>query len=169
MCLRMRRTVPCFHVKTAAPIIRPAAINSVSAGGNTNSVSNSNGPRRPLICASTGTCAVPLPGSCGRIPPDIPCGEAEYRCVLIVLRKIQRFILRQESPERVETKRKTCYRLSPIGTQCGPMGLNAAYGEETRRRIKSFCDGSFYIPMQKNNTVSIRMWSFMRIYQRIQL
>lgn len=60
-------------------------------------------------------------------------------------------------------------RLSPIGTQCGPMGLNAAYGEETRRRIKSFCDGSFYIPMQKNNTVSISMWSFMRIYQRIQL
>ena len=49
------------------------------------------------------------------------------------------------------------------------MGLNAVYGEETRRRFKSFCDGSFYIPMQKNNTVSIRMWSFMRIYQRIQL
>lgn len=45
----------------------------------------------------------------------------------------------------------------------------AAYGEKTRRRIKSFCDGSFYIPMQKNNTVSIRMWSFMRIYQGIQL
>ena len=109
MCLSMRRTAPCFHVKTAVPIIRPAAISSASAGGNTNGVSNSNGPRRPLICASTGTCAVPLPGSCGRIPPDIPCGEAEYRCVLIVLRKIQRFILRQESPERVETKRKTCY------------------------------------------------------------
>lgn len=61
-------------------------------------------------------------------------------------------------------KTGTTDRLSPIGTQCGPMGLNAAYGEETRRRFKSFCDGSFYIPMQKNNTVSIRMWSFMRIY-----
>ena len=105
----MRRTVPCFHVKTAAPIIRSAAISSASAGGNTNGVSSSNEPRRPPICASTGTCAVPSPGSCGRIPPGILCGEAEHRCVLIVDIKIQRFILWPESTERVETKRKTRY------------------------------------------------------------
>ena len=80
----MRRTVPCFHVKTVATIIRPAAISSASAGGNTNSVSSSNGPRRPPICSFTGTCAVPLPGSYGQIPPGIPCGEAEYRPVSVI-------------------------------------------------------------------------------------
>lgn len=106
-------------------------------------------------------------------PHALECDLADQRARVLLLK----YGYTPENPNCcvVHLIRRLCaeeefpHRLSPIGTQCGPMGLNAAYGEETRRRFKSFCDGSFYIPMQKNNTVSIRMWSFMRIYQRIQL
>lgn len=38
--------------------------------------------------------------------------------------------LRGSRPLRGETQKKdTTYGLSPIGTQCEPMGLNAVYGE----------------------------------------
>ena len=77
--LAIRRTVPCYPVKRTVLTTRWAVTSSAGAGENTSGTSKISGLKKPLICAFTGSCAARLPGSCGRILPDIQCGEGNYK------------------------------------------------------------------------------------------
>lgn len=77
LILVMRRAALCFPVKATVPITRLAVTNSAGAGRNTSSASKSSGLPKVPICASTGSCVVPFPDSCGRMRPGIPCTESE--------------------------------------------------------------------------------------------